>query len=556
MLTYINIKNFAIIKNLELDLQSEMTCFTGETGAGKSIIVDSLELALGGRADAALIYTGADRSEITVMFDLTKIQDAREWLIQQELDSENECIIRRVIANDGRSKSTINDHPCTLQTLRSLGALLLSIHGQHENQALLHSEYQRELLDAFANHQELSTKVKQLYANWFKINQELLELENLAEDHQSKIDVLGYQLKELETFDLSLKSLEDLHAEQKRLNNIEQFSTNVNFALELMVENEHTAIVQNLYQVKNRLALGKNIEPKIIPAIKLIDNALIEIEESATILRQNLSSTDNGINRQIQVEEQLTNIYALARKHQTQPEELPQILANLQQQLATIEHAITHLEESKIIAKAAETAFLAAANELTNKRKIAATKLNQLVTEKMQLLGMSGGKFAIKLIPNINQSFTANGLERIEFLVSTNPGHPLQPLNKVASGGELSRISLAIQVITAEKKVTPTLIFDEIDTGIGGKTADIVGQLLRKLAEDTQLLAITHLPQIAAQTHQHILVEKTSNKKNTEVTLRTLNRNECVQEVARMLGGIKITKQTLLHAEELLNAVI
>ena len=556
MLTYINIKNFAIIKDLELDLQSEMTGVTGETGAGKSIIIDSLELALGARADSSLIRSGTDRCEITIMFDLTNITKAREWLIKQELDSENECIISRIISNDGRSKSSINGNPCTQQALRTISEFLLSIHGQHENQALLNQEHQRELLDAFADNKPLVTKVKQLYDSWLKIKKQLMELENLAEDQQTKIDFLSYQLKELEKFDLAIESLEDLRTEQKRLNNIEQFSTNINSALDLMVENDSTSIIHNLYNTKNQLEICKNIDPKINPTVELINNAIIQIEESIASLRQNLNTIEFSTDRQNQVEEQLTDLYALARKHQTQPEELLQIQSNLEQQLETIQAATSQLEKTKLAAKEAQIAYLETANELTRKRKLAVTKLNQLITIKMQMLGMIGGKFAINLLPNINQGFSASGLERIEFTVCANPGHPLQPLNKIASGGELSRISLAIQTITAEKEVIPTLIFDEIDSGIGGKTADIVGQLLRKLAEKTQVICITHLPQIAAQSHHHILVEKITKTKNTEVTLTTLNKNERVKEIARMLGGVKITSQTLAHAEEMLSAAI
>ncbi|EKD45922.1 MAG: hypothetical protein ACD_69C00073G0001 [uncultured bacterium] len=556
MLTYINIKNFAIIKDLELDLESEMTGVTGETGAGKSIVIDSLELALGARADSSSIRNNAERCEITIMFDLTNVAKARQWLIKQELDSENECIIRRIISNDGRSKSSINDHPCTQQALRTISELLVSIHGQHENQALLNLEHQRELLDAFADNKPLTTKVKQLYDSWLMIKKQLMELENLAEDQQTKIDFLSYQLKELEAFDLSIENLENLRSEQKRLNNIEQFSTNINSALDLMVENENTSIIHHLYNTKNQLEICKNIDSKINPTIDLVNNAIIQIEEAVASLRQNLNTVDFSTDRQNQVEEQLTDLYALARKHQTQPEELLQIRSNLEQQLETIQTITSQLEKTKSAAKEAETLYLEAANELSNKRKLAATKLNQLVTIKMQMLGMIGGKFAVNLLPNINQSFSASGLERIEFLVCANPGHPLQPLNKIASGGELSRISLAIQTITAEKEVIPTLIFDEIDSGIGGRTADIVGQLLRKLAKKTQVICITHLPQIAAQSHHHILVEKITNAKNTEVTLTTLNKNERVKEIARMLGGVKITSQTIAHAEEMLNAAI
>lgn len=556
MLTYINIKNFAIIKDLELDLQPEMTSLTGETGTGKSIIVDSLELALGARADASLIRGAADRCEITVMFDLTNQAEAREWLIEQELDSQNECIIRRVISSDGRSKNSINDNPCTQQTLRTCSEFLLNIHGQHEHQKLLNPEYQRELLDAFASTKQLAAKVKNLYQTWLKTKKELIELENQITDRETKIDSLNHQLKELETVDFSSTNIENLRNEQKRLNNTEEFLGNINSALDLLVENDGAAILGNLYNTKNQLAICKNIDTKVDPIIELVNNAIIQVEEAAASLRQNLNATERNTDRQKEVEEQLTHIYAIARRHHTQPEQLAEIQLNLNQQLEIIQTATAQIEKTKVELREIEKDYLGVATELGTKRKFAASRLNQLISEKMHALGMTGGKFVATLSPNINNNFSTGGLEQIEFLVSANPGHPLHPLNKVASGGELSRISLAIQVITAEKEVIPTLIFDEIDAGIGGKTADIVGQLLRRLAEKTQVICITHLPQIAVQSHHHLLVEKITDLKHTQVTLTTLNKNERIKEIARMLGGVKITNQTLVHAEEMLNMVI
>ncbi|CAL7962804.1 DNA repair protein RecN [Gammaproteobacteria bacterium] len=556
MLTYINIKNFAIIKELELDLQPEMTVVTGETGAGKSIIIDTLELALGARADASLIRNGTQRCEITLMFDLTNLNHIRNLLIEQEMDSENECIIRRIISSDGRCKSSINGNPCTQQALRNISTLLIDIHGQHEHQALLNPERQRELLDAFADNKSLATKVKLLYNSWLKIKKELIELENSAEDYPTKIDFLTYQLKELETIDFSAQNLESLRAEQKRFSSTEQIAVSLNTALEIITEDEHSAVIRGLYSAKNKLEKFKEIDPNIANTIELLQNAIIQTQEASTNIRQNLRSIEFNEDRQKQVEEQLTHIYDLAHKHQVEPQDLPQVRTSLERQLENLQTITVQLEKAQTTKKELEKSYFETASELTRGRKLAATKLNQLVTTKMQILGMAGGKFSINLLPNINKNFSANGLERVEFLVSANPGQPLQPLSKVASGGELSRISLAIQVITAEKEVTPTLIFDEIDAGIGGRTADIVGQLLRKLAESTQVICITHLPQIAAQGHNHISVEKTASAHDTEVMLTTLNQNERVNEIARMLGGIKITQQTLAHAKEMLNAAI
>jgi DNA repair protein RecN (Recombination protein N) len=556
MLTYINIKNFAIIKELEVDLQPEMTVLTGETGAGKSIIVDTLELALGARADASLISNKTDRCEITAMFDLVNLDHVRELLIEKELDSENECIIRRIISNDGRSKSSINGNPCTQQVLRTISSLLVDIHGQHENQALLDQEYQRELLDAFADNKTLAVKVKQLYNSWAKTKRELIDLENLAEDHPSKIDYLTHQIKELEAFDFSLEELEELHLEQKRFSHTEQIAVSLNSALETINDDENGSVISGLYNAQNKLEKYKDIDPQMISTLELLQNAIINSQEATDNIRQHLNSIELNEEKHRQVEEQLTFIHDLAHKHHVQPQDLPKILEDFEQQLNTLQTITVRLEKSQVAVKEIEKLYLEAAEELSAKRRRAAKNLNILVTAKMQDLGMVGGKFAVNFSLNANKTFSASGLEKVGFFVSANPGQSLQLLNKVASGGELSRISLAIQVITAEKEVTPTLVFDEIDAGIGGKTAGIVGQLLRKLAKKTQVICITHLPQIAAQGHDHVLIEKTSKAKNTEVALTTLNQKERVSEIARMLGGVKITDQTLAHAKEMLNAAI
>lgn len=556
MLTYINIKNFAIIKELELDLQPGLTVLTGETGAGKSIIIDTLDLALGARANTSLIRNNADRCEITLIFDITNLNHVRELLIEQELDSENECIIRRTISNDGRSKSSINGNPCTQQILRAISTLLLDIHGQHEYQALLNLDRQRELLDAFADNKFIATRVKQLYNSWLKIKKELIELENNAYDYQAKVDFLHYQIKELENCNFSPVDLESLRAEQKRFNNTEQIAVSLNFALNTISENENGAVISSLYNIKNKLEKYKEIDPNIAATLELLQNAIIQTQEASINIQQNLSSIDLNEERQQQVEEELSHIYDLARKHQVEPQDLSQVRINLEQQLKNLEALTSQLEKTKSTVKELEESYIESANELSLRRKLSATKLDQLITAKMQILGMTEGRFEINFLPNINNNFSANGLERIEFLVSSNPGQVLQPLNKVASGGELSRISLAIQVITAEKEVTPTLVFDEIDAGIGGRTADIVGQLLRKLSQNTQVICITHLAQIAAQSNSHISIEKTTKSNDTEVALTTLNQNERINEIARMLGGAKITKQALAHAKEMLNAVI
>jgi DNA repair protein RecN (Recombination protein N) len=555
MLTYINIKNFAIIKELELDLQQEMTVLTGETGAGKSIIIDSLELVLGGRADSSMITPGTDRCEITAMFDLTNLKHVRDLLISQELDSENECIIRRIISSDGRSKSSINGNQCTQQNLRNISMLLANIHGQHESQTLLNPDHQGEILDAFASIQDIAAKVKELYTSLLKIKREIAELEEYADDYPTKIEFLSYQLQELEAIDSYINNLENLRLEQKKFNQSEQITAALNTALNIVSENEDGSVIQNLYSAKNKLDKYQEIDPKITIVIELLQNAIIQAQEASNNIQQNLNSIEFNEEKQKNIEEQLTHIYDLAHKHQTQPQDLPQVRINIEHQLKNLQNITAQIEKAETAEKELEKDYLKYANELSAKRKAAATKLDLLITAKMQTLGMVNGKFKVNLLANNNNEFSSHGLEKIEFLVSTNPGQPLQTLAKVASGGELSRISLAIQAISAEKDITPTLIFDEIDSGIGGRTADIAGQLLRKLAKNTQVLCITHLPQIASQGTNHVLIQKNATATNTEVVLKTLNHKERINEIARMLGGVKITAQTLTHAKEMLDNV-
>lgn len=556
MLTYINIKNFAIIKELELDLQPQLTVLTGETGAGKSIIIDTLELALGGRADASLINNNAQRCEITLIFDITDLPYVRNLLIEQELDSDNECIVRRIIMPDGRSKSSINNHPCTQQTLREISSLLLDIHGQHEHQALLNIERQRELLDAFADSKILATEVKDIYNSWLKSKKHLVELEQSDNESVSRIDFLQYQIQELSELDYSNEATEKLHLTQKKYNNIEQIAQNLNIALHIIAENEETAAIKDLTLAKNKLEKFSSLDPNITNIIELLQNAIIQAQEAATSIEQHLSTIELNEAEQQEIEQQLTKIYDLARKHQVTPQDLPQIYLNLEKQLQDLHDLGTKLHEAQLAEQKLQEEYLIKAKELSIHRLQAIPKLNKLITQKMQVLNMTGGKFCVDIIPNPNQNFSVQGLEKIEFLVSTNPGQALQPLNKIVSGGELSRISLAINVITATKEVTPTLVFDEVDSGIGGKTADIVGHLMRELAQKTQVICITHLPQVACYGNTHIVIEKITKPNEAQVVLTTLSQNERINEIARMLGGAKITEQTLAHAKEMLHNVI
>lgn len=555
MLVHLYIRNFAIIRELEVNFLSQMTCLTGETGAGKSIIIDSLELVLGGRADSSTIYPGTEKCEIIATFDVTNIPAAKNWLIVNEYGNTgkdtNECILRRTLTRDGRSKGVINGYPVTQQQMKTIGSLLISIHGQHENQSLLNQHYQLELLDSFAASQALAMEVRVAYYTVHDNKKKLSELEEQARDSEAKIELLQYQLHELDAVDSLIGKVLILKEEQKRLGGLEQFATNLNAALTIVSKNEHGSAIEALYAAKRHLDLCKNIDCKIEGDVELLQNSIIQLEELANSLGSIAANLGYDEETRREIEEQLNLIYTVARKHRVEPNELINIKVIMERQLASLQTIVSQMEELKEKVGRATDSYMILAEKLSKKRRMAADQLSKLVSAKLPQLAMAETRLVVNLVDNL-LPLDPTGLEQVEFLVSINPGHPLLPLNKVASGGELSRISLAIQVITATGQVTPTLIFDEVDAGIGGKTAEIIGRLLHQLSGDTQIICITHLPQIASQAHSQMSIEKRIVQGHTELKLTVLEQNERTKEIARMLGGIKITKQTLAHAEEML----
>jgi len=542
MLTTLSIKNFTIIDNLDIEFQPGMTVLTGETGAGKSIIIDTLDLVLGGRTDNKIIRQNCERSEISAIFDLQKIPTAIKWLENHEFETNEECIIRRSINSDGRSRSTINGIPCPQQLTREFGALLLNIHGQHEHQSLAKTNKQLELLDNFAKHKKLCNEVRQNYLSLKETQTKLTELQKLTQNHTAKTELLNYQIKELDALALAKNELEELHQEYKQLSNAEQLLQNCNTALNIIADNQ-------LPTAQNKLSDIKDINNNINSAHKLLNTAIIQVEEAALELRNYLDNINLNPERLQIAEQRLNTIYDIARKHRVKPEQLFELHQNLITQLQQLTNAENSLNELQHQITKLTYDYKDAASKLTTSRKIAAKKLSQEITQYMQQLNMLHGKFDIKFIPLNTES--ANGMEQIEFQVTTNPGQPLQPLTKVASGGELSRISLAIQVSFSEQDITPTLIFDEVDVGIGGKTAEIVGRLLKTLGNKTQIICVTHLPQVAAQGNHHFQISKETQQNTTSAQIKTLTKDDRIQEIARMLGGIKITDQTLAHAKEM-----
>lgn len=553
MLQHINIKNFAIIDNLDLELKHGMTVITGETGAGKSIVIDALDIALGDRADSKMIRHGCDKCEINLSFDVTHIEQARQWLVQQELSvSEHECLIRRVISKEGRSRNFINGTTVTVQQLKELGELLVHVHGQHQHHALLKRDQQRLLLDHYLKKPDLLSQVFDLYQQWKNLQLEIAELEQQTGTEDAKVTLLQYQIEELQQLQLTAQDVEALYAEHTQLANAENILQTCQRALTALTENPEGSILQGLHHVLADLTT-LNLE-KITPIQQLLTHAVIEAEEAATELKHLYQTIEINDERLHWVENRLSQIYELARKHKVKPEVLYAHQQLLAQQLDDLVNADERLQQARQQQEKIFNEYQAAAQQLSQQRRHAATQLGKLISKNLPALGMPGGVIDIAMTKL--SSPTATGLDHIDFTVSTNPGQPLQSLSKVASGGELSRISLAIQVITAQSQTTPSLVFDEVDVGIGGGTAEIVGQLLRDLGNNAQVLCITHLPQVAAQGHHHLQIHKTPSSEGTISTLTWLQKDERVQELARMLGGIKITQQTLAHAQEMLDATL
>nr|WP_315406351.1 DNA repair protein RecN [uncultured Pseudomonas sp.] len=551
MLVHLSVHNYAIVEHLDLELARGMSVITGETGAGKSIMLDALGLTLGDRADSGVVRPGADKADILATFDLGDIPEARTWLAERDLDTDGPCILRRVITAEGRSRGYINGTPCPLGDLKALGELLIDIHSQHEHQSLLKTDTHRRLLDEYAGATDLARQVQLAAQRWRQTRQELERLSNSGDEQRAQHQLLSYQLEELENLNLGENELELLEQEHKNLTNAEALFGICRQVIDHCSESDSGNVLSALTVSLNRLTAVQNAPKALAEAANMIASAQIQVEEAVGELNRFLDHFDADPARLQQLEERLDALYTLARKHRVHPREL----ADLQQRLMEELEGLNANDES-IARLGDELAAFARhyqekASELSRLRQQAATQLAGAVELEIQRLGMPGGRFSIELRPNSGEDLLPQGLEQVELLVSANPGQPLKALAKVASGGELSRISLAIQVITAQTSRIPTLVFDEVDVGIGGPTAEIVGQLLRRLGERGQVLTVTHLPQVAAQGHHHLFVHKVRNSDATHTAVASLGKRERVEEVARMLGGIDLTKESLAHARKM-----
>ncbi|WP_321350478.1 DNA repair protein RecN [Halopseudomonas oceani] len=554
MLVHLAVNNYAIVDNLELELGGGMSVITGETGAGKSIMLDALALTLGDRADSGAVRPGADKADILATFDIRDIPEARQWLAERDLAQDDEqVILRRVITAEGRSRGYINGSPCPQQDLRALGEMLIDIHSQHEHQSLLKTDTHRRLLDEYAGAGELARQVQLAAQRCRQTEKALRQASQQSEDQTARQQLLTYQLDELDNLSLQDGELNELEAEQRQLASADQILHSCQQVINICSENDSGSVLEALTASLGRLDAFKTHSSQLGEASDLIASAQIQIEEAVGELTRYLDHFEADPERQQYVEERLSAIFELARKHRVQPQELPALQQQLIDELEGQQQQAADAERLQEELIAYQAHFRQLSEKLSAQRSKGAAKLAKAVTQEIQRLGMPGGRIELQLTPLDADSYPITGLETVEFLVSANPGQPAKPLAKVASGGELSRISLGIQVITAQTSRVPTLVFDEVDVGIGGPTAEIVGQLLRQLGARGQVLTVTHLPQVAAQGHQHLFVRKQQTRNSTRTCIDQLDDNARVQEVARMLGGVDLTDESLAHARKLLS---
>jgi DNA repair protein RecN (Recombination protein N) len=550
MLTQLTVSNYAIAERVELQFSHGMTALTGETGAGKSIVLDALGLAMGGRADAGAVRHGAKRADITATFDVSRIAEAREWLEEHELDDENDCILRRVISKDGRSRAFINGQPCPLTHLKDLGSTLMDIHSQHQHQSLLRKETHRKLLDEFAVAETLADNTRQAWKTWNNTKQRLNERQQNADEAEARIQLLRYQVEELDRLALEGNEQDALETEQSQLSHAEGVLHSCHQATMLCTEDDSSAAAL-LRQALQQLEQLPIEVPALAETIQMMNEAQIQITEAGDNLRHFVDDYDADPTRLSAVEERLSAIYQMARKHRITPEQLPELHQSLSEELASLDDGEGSVEKLEAELESQRAEFDKISAELSDARQAAAANLDQRIAQELAQLSMPAVQFVTHLSRNKDDEPAPHGMEEVEFLVSANPGQPARPLAKVASGGELSRISLAIQVVVAQTSTTPTLVFDEVDVGIGGGTAEVVGRLLRSLGDNGQVLCVTHLAQVAAQCHQHLFVSKFTESDATFSRIESLDDTGRITEVARMLGGVDMTEHTIAHATEM-----
>lgn len=539
-----------MVRHLDVEFESGLTILTGETGAGKSILVGALGLALGDRADSSLIRVSADRATVSATFDITANAALKAFLRDNELEDGSACILRRVLGHDGRSRAFCNASPIPVQLLRQIGEFLVDIQGQHAHQSLLRRPIQRDLLDAFGHCGEQVATVAKAHREWHDIAQRRDNLSGGAEDVVSRIDLLGFQVAEIAALDITTEGLIALEAEHRRIAHAERLLEGSSAAAEHAFAADGGALSGTI-KAAGLLRELTQIDAALVGVVELLDQSVINLEEAERELSRLRSTLDTDPSRLQQIDDELQTIHDIARKHRCDPVDLPRRLDAIKAELDDLSNREETIAQLNSALAVAASAYRSAAVRLHRSRVVAAKKMNRDISGRLRELGIPHGEFAVHLESNDAQP-SRHGDDDIEFLVTANPDHPLRPLKKVASGGELSRIALAIQVAVTRDSDIPVLVFDEVDSGVGGATAEVVSQYLAALAKRRQILCITHLPQVASAGDHHLSIAKIVARGITETTIRTLVAEERIDEIARMLGGRQITDKARDHARELL----
>jgi DNA repair protein RecN (Recombination protein N) len=550
---HLSVRHLAVVDDLSLDFTTGMTSLTGETGAGKSLIVDALGLVLGDRADSSMVRHHCDRAEIEASFDIQHNEILKQWLKENELDDDEQCNLRRTISKDGRSRAYINGRSVTLSQLKTVSEYSIDIHGQHAHQSLLRPETQRTIIDTVANTQKTLSELSQCYKEWQTNKQQLEAIKQRNDEQAAHLELLRYQVEELEQFELSDSIIEGLLSEQQQLAHASEITQTVESAIYQLFDQEQGNTYSTVSQLVSEFETIQNYDESLSTINEMLNSVVIQLDECGSELRRYIENIDINPSRLNEVEQTLSALHDLSRKHHIEIEQLPQHYQQLVDELHDLAHLSENQSELEQLLQEQEKKCLALCGQLSKQRKIAAVGLAKELTTSIQQLAMPAGHIEIALKPMNNGNLTETGSDQIQFLVSTNPGQQAGELAKVASGGELARISLAIQVATAGNKRVSTLVFDEVDVGIGGGVAEVVGQHLRHLAQTRQVLCITHLPQVAAQAHQQLQVSKTHSAESTHIEINQLSNSQRIEEIARMLGGVNITEKTLSHAEEMLS---
>lgn len=553
MLMNLQVRDFAIVEKIDIEFDSGMTVLTGETGAGKSILVDALGLVLGERGSAQLVRGGAKRADFTAEFNISKLELVKAWLSDNALDLDGECLLRRVINADGRSRAFINGNAVPVSQLKNIGKMLLDIHGQHFHQSLGRRSVQRDLLDYFGGLLSQREEVATTYSTWIAIAERLKLLLNADADRASRLDLLAFQVHELDALGLTDGEFDTLNIERQKLQNSGRIADGITATLDALIDSERNNVNDLIAKATRSLGSLSVFDQSLTPLLEMLNSASIQISEATEALRRYGEEIDMDPQRHNWVEERLDALQAAARKHRIPVGELSSLLVRLRDEHDELTHSEERGRELEIQVNMMRDEFLCKAHALSKVRRKTGRRFSAAVTEAMIGLGMPGGVFEVSISPLDEDSARPYGIDNIEFLISANPGQKAQPLAKIASGGELSRMSLAIQVIASGGSAIPTMVFDEVDSGVGGGVAEMVGRRLQEIGENRQVLCVTHLPQVASLADHHFRISKVTDGKSTRTALQALSKDERIEELARMLGGVEITAKTLEHADEMLS---